>query len=584
MKVKKRIFLTWGFGFALSLLLVGFGLSAADSLQKGIKNVEIKTKSGDLRISIGDTFYIKSGEMERTVKDSALKLSGTSEDCEMVIPDVEEISIFSVSGDINLRGIHVSGVSKVKIETVSGDIDIVDFVPGSVSIRTVSGDVYLKGEPKGDVGLWRQSSYNVVSVSGDLSLDGILYCPLTMNAISGDIDITVSKDKVPASLAPITYSLRSVSGEVSETVEGRTLNKTTKRGKKEFIYDYGDIRIEQSIRKKISLNLASTCENTRDKDYYALRPTIDGPFGYNRVDGLILGLNPTFGKKSGNYVRFGITRAFKRHAWQEWLEIQGRLKNKPGVFLLGEAFNATATYDKWIMGGMENNIAAILFKEDFRDYFLRKGVSVGFGLSPTDNLRMDIEYEDADLEADSVNAHWSIFGRRKKFRENPGFRNGHLSAFDFTFHWSFPYGDFVLNHIRSRGNSDFDVKRTFALLKIEKDFDVHNLLGRLVLGDSPDTAFPFGFRYGGIGTVPAYIYKCYGGERIAVLNLDYSLRVKFMKFLLFYDRGESLKGEHQLAHDIGAGIKISGTSLRVAHALTDSGKSWKVFVRMEKRF
>ncbi len=571
--------------FLLVLSPMAWGASNKDS--SSIEKISIESRSANLTIRIGDSLDLKQCDLEKNLEEKAISIKVSVSSCKFEIPKTKEITIKSVSGDIKIEVTNFSEMSNIRVETVSGDVLWQNFCPGKIKIHTVSGDITLKGKSKGDLDLWKNSKYNLSTISGNIKVVGLIYAPTHITTLSSRIGLTIPGDDfVPKQLAPVEYKLSTLSGMVAERVENRTLKETSQGRANKKIYDYGDVIVEETVKKKISIKMETKEES--EKMFPISHPSVADFIGYNRVDGFFLGIKPTFGSHIANYAELGIVRAFRRKKWELWLSLQAKVIKRPSIFLMAEAFNTTASYDRWMIDDVENSLAAFFFKEDFRDYFIRKGISIGVGIKPVKNLRFDLKYEDSNIDSTGVNAEWSLFGRGKTFRTNPQFGGGALSCYIATLHWSFPYLDFVLEHMRNARKAQedyFDVNRTFALLRVEKEFDIHSILGRVIIAESKDTSFPFGFSYGGIGTVPAYHFKIYTGERIALFNLEYGVRIGFLKFLLFYDHGESLKGNRNLANDIGTGIVLSGISLRVARALTaNNGNPWKVFFRLEKRF
>jgi hypothetical protein len=546
---------------------------------EGVEKITVKARNSGLKLILRDTAVIWSGTVDKSTEDRTLLLTVTSDELVLSLPSNYEISLSTVSGDLKVVTEEVKNPVKLTLNCVSGDVEVEDFPPGEVTISNVSGDVSLEGSSYGNPELWKDADYSVTTVSGDVDLKGTLFSNLTINTISGDVSVVVPEKKVPRLLAPVLYSIKTVSGSVSDRVEGRSLKEQSKDGRTYF-YDYGDIQIETKSKFRFHFEIYTGIGNR----FLDFNPRTGGPILYNRVDGLVLGIAQSFGKRTGHYAKLGISRSFLRKKWQYWMEVQGQLFKKPGIFLVAEAFNTTATYDKWIMGDAENTVAAFLFKRDYRDYFLRKGMSIGLAITPFKGVRFEARLEDSKIDTLSKRANWSLFGRDEPFRPNIVTRTGGLTALDLSLKFRIYYFDLYLNYLRPTKESEIEAKRTFLLLRGEKSWGENQLLGRLVLGDCSDTTLPFGFWFGGIGTVPAYPYKHFGGERVAILNLEYGVKIKFLRFLVFYDRGEVLKGGTGLAHDVGLGFALGGLSLRMAHALTEEGSNLKVFLRLRKRF
>lgn len=160
--------------------------------------------------------------------------------------------------------------------------------------------------------------------------------------------------------------------------------------------------------------------STFDEDH-----DLDGLYiDYNRVDGLTLGLRlprPDWWERRhkhfGLYGQIGY--AFVRDHIQYQLGLERWLFGANWLSVGGEVHDFTDSEDRWIISDEENALAASLMREDFRDYYLRKGYKLYVAHNPLRNLHLRAEYREDDISNLAQIAKWSLFGGDKKFRPNP---------------------------------------------------------------------------------------------------------------------------------------------------------------------
>jgi len=153
---------------------------------------ELSNVSGDIRVSgwehnevLIEGDLAKNAELEvetsprhiaiKVVKKPGARRMGSSE-LRVQVPFAAELSLYGVSGDIEVEAVH----GTQRIEVVSGDIEVLDF-DHDVRVRSVKGDVKLSGSGS-------SSLVTVVSVSGDIDIRN-LAGELEATSISGNLDI-----------------------------------------------------------------------------------------------------------------------------------------------------------------------------------------------------------------------------------------------------------------------------------------------------------------------------------------------------------------------------------------------------------
>jgi Putative adhesin len=158
------------------------------------------TKPFGITISIGD-FSFGSGGLQVHAK----------------VPHGSEASLMTAAADMKLRGRYAS----LSTKSASGDLTLTGEVEHDANVKTVSGDVRVDqvgGELKvqsvsGDVAVASVGgSIETRSVSGDVRFESVREGVLTVQSVSGDIEIGVARG------TNLEVDAGSVSGELSSEV------------------------------------------------------------------------------------------------------------------------------------------------------------------------------------------------------------------------------------------------------------------------------------------------------------------------------------------------------------------------------
>jgi Putative adhesin len=235
---------------------------------EGVEKVDFATDHGHTIIKVrvpNHSFHSASADLRiRVPRDSELDISGVSS--EVVVNNVEgelmaktvsgnvrtdvfgrDAEIKTVSGDVSLRG-NDKGEGEMHITTISGNIHV-DRAGGDLEASTVSGDMTLRLSPS--------HSIRLRSTSGDIGFEGKLVKGGNIDAetVSGSLNVRASHD------GSLEYQVNTFSGDIrncmgldSERVSkygpGRRLNGT--RGE-----DSGD---EARIRLKTMSGDVELCD------------------------------------------------------------------------------------------------------------------------------------------------------------------------------------------------------------------------------------------------------------------------------------------------------------------------------------
>ncbi|MFZ5517361.1 MAG: BamA/TamA family outer membrane protein [Candidatus Zhuqueibacterota bacterium] len=394
--------------------------------------------------------------------------------------------IFRFMGDVTIE----------KDELIRGDV---------VAFR---GTVTVEGEVDGDV----------VAIFGNVELDSAAYVDGEVVSVGGKVfredGAYVSGDMVQTSLTGVKVD--NADQHVSERERD----------------DSGNSKDEDDWDRKKR-------RNSWDKDFD------DEPFmfRYNRVEGLFLGLripqNDWHDEDGGGFHLFGHAGygfAGKRGSYQIGF---GRGFFDQFGFSLGvEAHDMIETDDKWIMQEFENSLAAMLIKEDFHDFYRREGYSLYASQNITQYLRVSAEYRKDIHHNLEKNTNWSLFGGKKKFRENPAIDEIDFMSLiakitiDSRDDYKYPDQGWLITLSGEYAGKDFndngvnfdrfivDVRRYQPLSYGE------NLNFRIRAGSSRGVLpQQYLFDLGGISTLPGYKFKEFENHNRMVLgNLEYQIR------------------------------------------------------------
>ncbi|HPG41727.1 MAG TPA: BamA/TamA family outer membrane protein [bacterium] len=397
------------------------------------------------------------------------------------------------------------------------------------SIEVIKGTLVLEGEVEG----------TVLVIFGDIELE-----PTAL--VRGDV---ISVEGVIW-----TKSGAQVDGDIIETGDSykkRYQEYQSTHERRSYIEKRSDRYEDQRYRRDRSGFGYFRKETDREPVYAS----------YNRVDGFTVGLQfPGAGWWERNHHQFailgkgGYSFASKKSQYQigleKWLFIDSR-------FALGvEYHDMTDTEDRWLLSEMENSLAAGLVKEDFYDFYNRKGYSAYFSQYINRYLFIKAEYRDDDFSNLVNTTEWAVFGKNKEFRANPGalpqglvdqqlaevtvpgveiepYLNLKSVAgtvqFDTRDRDKNPGQGWLIEAFGERVGMDeecdmqferyiLDIRR-YQPLGWDENLNIR-LRGGTARGDMPPM---YWFDLGGISTLHGYKYKEFTGDRMVLANIEYRL-------------------------------------------------------------
>jgi hypothetical protein len=339
---------------------------------------------------------------------------------------------------------------------------------------------------------------------------------------------------------------------------------------------------------------------------------------YNRVDGLPLlfhaRLNDGSREERWNLTTKGIYRiAAHRWGWDVLWEY-----NRVWKFTrVGVGYSSkTMTNDRYRVSDFENSVAAILFKEDFRNYYEKRALEMWFELPAFESVSIGCEFETAEYFSMEQMADFSLFGWGKEFRVNPAVEEGRANSVtlfitqDTRDNEESPEYGWYSKVALERAGDPFGGDFTFT--RFEADVRRYNRIG---YNAHLDLRFFFHYgrdplpelrklSFGGVGGLRGYPDSLPGGDRIVLGSVDFRYLLfdelkhsiffrDDMNLVLFFDVGEAKTGPEEFhAGDLkaDAGVGVSGTGLLsyfgvfLGKSLTDSELEPRVTVRVSRDF
>ena len=300
------------------------------------------------------------------------------------------------------------------------------------------------------------------------------------------------------------------------------------------------------------------------------------------------------------FVEAGYATARERGLWS--VELSQPILKEDRLVLGAGGWHATRhfTFDGEIVGSSENTLAAFFFQEDYRDHFDAEGVRFFGSYRWSPRLALDGELTAEDETGLENATDWAVF-RDDGFRDNriaaTGSRRSvrigithdtrpHDRREGIPFIGAVPRRNEDLVRLTWEGaggalGGDFE----YGLLRLDArgflNLGAHQFLAARVLGGSSTggTLPPQAALYvGGISTLRAHPHKTFQGDRLALLNVDYSIDAwKMIQGLLFLDFGSAWVADDnpngpKMAIDAGVGLQTRDQHLRV-HLARDLSRS-----------
>ncbi len=343
----------------------------------------------------------------------------------------------------------------------------------------------------------------------------------------------------------------------------------------------------------------------------------DGGASYDRVDGLAIHAVPEdighsrFEPSLAARVKYG----FKSKEWSLSGTMAQPLLRNGRLLLMFSVYSETAYTDQTGVGDVENSLAAAFFKEDFRDYYWREGLTSSIIYRPNRDLRLQAGFHSADYTSLTNHATWSLASG--SFLPNPAIHRGNLRSLFARGRWGDADNHLDLHYEKSgegAGGGEFDFEQLTAQVRSrvwlgpDKHFDFRIKAGSTLSGWLPNQR-----RYlvGGLGTVRGYRYQTllipdpgdpadadppiHGGQKMLIANAEYTLHTDWdFDLILFADTGmawadrdaEFNTGDLHSSAGIGFQIDDDDDGLRVdvIQTLDESGRDTLCQLRLRRMF
>jgi len=296
----------------------------------------------------------------------------------------------------------------------------------------------------------------------------------------------------------------------------------------------------------VNLNEIQVIENPNDRFDFQISKS-----RYNRVEGLFFNLGSQYNPSPSLGVNLicEIGYGFCNEEWRYKAGIIKKFNQLNTTTISGSYFDETATLDDWVIGYWENSLAALFFKDDFKDYFNRKGFRLSLFQKFFSVHQVVIEYAAYEYASMNRKTNWSLFGGDRKFRANPSIIEGKennlkvLAIFDWRDNPLYPINGWYFETIYERTKRDFKTQGLFLNVKRYQGTFMNQIC--IIQG-------MFGARkgshaqqhlvdIGGVGSLRGYRDKEFSdNNRVILVHLDYRFNQDILsrlplKWLPFYD-------------------------------------------------
>ncbi len=350
-----------------------------------------------------------------------------------------------------------------------------------------------------------------------------------------------------------------------------------------------------------------------DEDFQQMRLLLD----YNRVDPVRLGAAWEAQSTERWYPRLGarFEYAFGRERTLYGMQLEQPLSAN-GRFALGVSMTRrTDHWDLHQVDDVENSLALLFGRTDWRDYYEREGVGAYLGWRVPDfstlsaHLRRD-DYRSLETDDDT----WSMLHRKRNLRDNPPVDEGEIRSATFRlerlarrtartragfWHW--------IEAERAGGGlgGDYDYARVLADVRgIVRLSPATTLYLRGVGGHSPDGTLPLQkqFVLGGVDGLRAHGFASRRGDQMLLGQAEYVIGLWQLRSgafdgglhaIAFVDVGQAWFGDddwspagQRFEADGGFGIGTSEDDLRVYFAkdLHAQDGDFVVTLRLQRPF
>ncbi len=406
--------------------------------------------------------------------------------------------------------------------------------------------------------------------------------------------VVVDEEDEWSAIDPANFDSRKLHDRGRVSVLDLDSHRKSRRGRRYREYD--------RVERELMMNY-----NERDLG-------MENEVDYQRVDGLVLGYSPVYVAENDfePSARGRISYGFQSDHWSAGLTILQPLAKRNLLWLKVDGFHGTDYRDRTDITDAENFLAMCFFRKDFRDYFQREGVAFSLVFAGLDWLRLEGGLRSDDYFSRGNTSNWSFADGH--FAENLPVDEGTLRSVFGKLRLGTLYNNIELSYERSGeevlgGMGDYELVqgtwRTRVPMGPRQRIDLRVKGGTNLRGHLP---LQRRFLAGGLGTVRGFDYQSlftpdpdgspadaalYGGERMALANLEYGFRL-FEEVNLFalYDIGmvyEDRQADIKLdgmkeSAGFGFGIDDAGLRVNVMKPLDGDDGDTVVQLRLERTF
>lgn len=269
---------------------------------------------------------------------------------------------------------------------------------------------------------------------------------------------------------------------------------------------------------------------------------------YNRVEGLFLNIGVRLRPK-----RIPGLQVYGDAGWGFWNQDDKEFRYLFGLrkdffemkrlSIGAEVYKKVESEDDWVVSDLENSVAALFFREDYKDYYGTQGFKFFADHQFTGNHILRFEIGRQKYDALKRNIDWSVF--KGGFPENPKrfeseIAEGHevsvrfISALDWRDNPVFPLNGWYVEGIFEKTFEDFDTDGLFLTVKrYQQTWGNQRLLLRTMVGSRRGDVILFGeadddrfieqytIELGGIGSLRGFDDKEFSGNRMFMFNANY---------------------------------------------------------------
>ncbi len=382
----------------------------------------------------------------------------------------------------------------------------------------------------------------------------------------------------------------------------------------DVVAPFGNVITEGQFKIKGKLS-------SKDKENKRHTANVDISARFNRVEGFtpLMNFSVRDSKHELPKIDFNIGYGFALKRWNVDFKFKQNIGIGGPFYLGGNIYRGAFTPDKWYFSEADNTVAGLFFKEDYHDFYMRKGGRLLAGREFWKNGFVQAEFTAQANNPLTKHTNSAIFGGHKKFRENystviadsaafAGLK-GDLRMIGLHFGWDSRINSEEASYHRGQYfDLTFETAGDGSLGDIGGDYsyDIAEIgvlhyqpitpkqyVGFRLRGGLSNQQLPLDRRFflGGVGSLRGYDFKEFEGNRYFLANIDYYWKFSDdFSLALFTDLGQAGFSKKQfekngLKSDIGVGLLLTEViRIDIAQRLDKISKSPVITGRIETTF